>query len=717
MSRHKKLLEYVIKEIAEKNFGLQDSKISFIPRFRRQVRKEFVRRLEKGKHPGGPVAYANSKRNNLVFTSKGIANPTSLGKGYGSPSKRTGTELSRIVAHEIGHRVLETGNEDKVKVFDTLWAPKVQEQMKNLLNNIKPGEGERIFKKIGKAEILDPSKEWEVLKKLEQKYTEIYNLQRGTNSTNTLDALINLNKLKARKLELMKLKSAGWQAELYKELKPQILEALNLRKLKETKNFEFKGPLTAFDQTKFYDTKANNWAKATDVEQIVEQGKHPLWDYFSKFDGPIPKEFDKHFSKSYTGAQRTLQTQRYKKAGFIDKVVKRGKIKNLENLKIPNALNSGKEKTLQELLIDATRNPKQTGVISAKVDWNTGEVLGWDKKASWQETKDYVKSNYDYGSYLLRHKYNIMRAGTQLDLPFIQLAVHDYNKFSPKRWDLYRQWFATNKGRNGERDPVLYRKFRHVADQHLHSVPYGHHWYRNKTPIEKVPLEYRLESLADWYSVYAGNFKGPGKKETFSQWYKKRRDRLPLDPAAKQVADQKLIYKVARLDHTLRAILKSDPAFLKNIKFKREEVNSVSPHSPSSLSFTSTYNTDSNKYIAHKFDAIHSVKNQRSPVPQALHEIGHIQDQAKSLGSRRNLSKIETILTSLAPRVTKQILREETGANLQALKLIKKHSKTPKMDALVYKLKALPWFETYLPTRKSRQDINAKRGLKLLKLL
>ncbi|MCB1713178.1 MAG: hypothetical protein KDH96_12110, partial [Candidatus Riesia sp.] len=72
MSRHKKLLEYVIKEIAEKNFGLQDSKISFIPRFRRQVRKEFVRRLEKGKHPGGPVAYANSKRNNLVFTSKGI---------------------------------------------------------------------------------------------------------------------------------------------------------------------------------------------------------------------------------------------------------------------------------------------------------------------------------------------------------------------------------------------------------------------------------------------------------------------------------------------------------------------------------------------------------------------------------------------------------------------------------------------------------------------
>lgn len=273
-------------------------------------------------------------------------------------------------------------------------------------------------------------------------------------------------------MDLMKLKKAGWQTEIYKELKPQILEALNLRKLKETKNFEFKGPLTSFDQTKFHDTTGNNWAKITNVEQMVQQGKHPLWDYFSKFDGPVPKEFDKHFSKSYTGSQQNIQKQRY-------------------------------------------------------------------KKASWDDFKSYMKSNYDYGSYLLKHKFYVGKAGLQLDLPFTQLAVHDYNKFSPKRWDLYRQWFATEQGRSGEKDPALYKKFRRVADQHIASVPYGHHWYRNKTPIEKVPVEYRLESLADWYGVYAANHPD---HSSFKDWYKKYRYRLPLDPVAKQIADQKLVY-------------------------------------------------------------------------------------------------------------------------------------------------------------------------------
>lgn len=768
MSRHKKLLEYVIKEIAEKNFGLQDSKISFIPRFRRQVRKEFVRRLEKGKHPGGPVAYANSKRNNLVFTSKGIANPTSLGKGYGSPSKRTGTELSRIVAHEIGHRVLETGNEDKVKVFDTLWAPKVQEQMKNLLNNIKPGEGERIFKKIGKLEVLDPAKEWEILKKLERAYVDIYNSQRGKDSKNTLDALINLNKLKAKKMELLKLKSGA-------QLTEKALEIVN-------KVYRTTGSVTSKYEAPIRVAKYKNPIELGVISReprIVRnwdrEPADPILsapDYKARLDAIVPRRKPEHYAEPFSSipshpvtTSEPLPTQSLTdyiqeappmKTDFLNNPLRKRKkassilidrkektaIKALTESELFNYVHTNLKPLGADAVHDLAKNLRATGGDPIQRDkllqnfkrrnrlfgvrlQNINNILERDrevgkllsKKASLQDVKDYVKSNYEYGSYLAKHKYNIMRAGNELDLPFIQLAVHDYNKLSPKRWDLYRQWFATDRGRNGTRDPQLYKEFRRAADQHLQSVPYGHHWYRNKTPVEKVPLEYRLESLADWYSVYAGNFKGPGKKETFPQWYKKRRDRLPLDPAAKQVADQKLIYKVARLDHTLRAILKSDPAFLKNIKFKREEVNSVSPHSPSSLSFTSTYNTDSNKYIAHKFDAIHSVKNQRSPVPQALHEIGHIQDQAKSLGSRRNLSKIETILTSLAPRVTKQILREETGANLQALKLIKKHSKTPKMDALVYKLKALPWFETYLPTRKSRQDINAKRGLKLLKLL
>ncbi len=156
------------------------------------------------------------------------------------------------------------------------------------------------------------------------------------------------------------------------------------------------------------------------------------------------------------------------------------------------------------------------------------------------DSTDYIKRNWDYSKYLAKHKYYVAKAGLQLGVPPLTLAVHDWSKFGPTEYPVYREWFYGDKGRLG--DKSLFIDFRKAVQHHYDSNSHGHHWYKSNTPLEMVPLEYRLESLSDWYGVYAGNWKGPDPKLSFGDWYKKHRATLPLDPITKSVADQKIMY-------------------------------------------------------------------------------------------------------------------------------------------------------------------------------
>jgi hypothetical protein len=122
------------------------------------------------------------------------------------------------------------------------------------------------------------------------------------------------------------------------------------------------------------------------------------------------------------------------------------------------------------------------------------------------------------------------------------LALHDWSKLSPKTWPVYRDWFYGQTGRQGDRS--AFKDFRKAVQYHYDTNSHAHHWYKSNTPIEKVPLDYRLESLADWYSVYAANWRGPEAKMNFKDWYRKHHEHLPLDPITKSVADQKLLYEL-----------------------------------------------------------------------------------------------------------------------------------------------------------------------------
>lgn len=192
------------------------------------------------------------------------------------------------------------------------------------------------------------------------------------------------------------------------------------------------------------------------------------------------------------------------------------------------AWNTGKQEEAVKLL--------RRGRSIKQLSFDTRKTAGF-----LEDSADYIKRNWDYGKYLTKHKFYVFKAGRQLGVPTMALTIHDWSKMSPTAWGSYRDWFYDKeRGRLG--DQSLKPQFREAVDYHYRTNSHGHHWYKSQTPMEQVPTEYRLESLADWYGVYAANWMGPEQKLTFKEWYMKHREKLPLDPITKHLADQKIMY-------------------------------------------------------------------------------------------------------------------------------------------------------------------------------
>jgi len=145
------------------------------------------------------------------------------------------------------------------------------------------------------------------------------------------------------------------------------------------------------------------------------------------------------------------------------------------------AWNTGKQEEAVKLL--------RRGRSIKQLSFDTRKTAGF-----LEDSADYIKRNWDYGKYLAKHKYYVFKAGRQLGVPTMALTIHDWSKMSPKAWGVYRDWFYSNKGMRG--DKSLYQPFRDAVQYHYDTNSHSHHWYKSQTPIEKVPVEYRLESLA-----------------------------------------------------------------------------------------------------------------------------------------------------------------------------------------------------------------------------
>ena len=162
----------------------------------------------------------------------------------------------------------------------------------------------------------------------------------------------------------------------------------------------------------------------------------------------------------------------------------------------------------------------------------------YDDEFSFAKQAGKLKEDWTYGKYVTKHKANIISPMLQMHLPITQALAHDLSKYRPSEFKPYRDWFVGKKGLHGTHDDDTYKKWREAVSLH-----YGrnmHHWRKRGLDWRDVPLKYRMESVADWYSVGKTNRPKGTKFPSFKEWYSEREKGLPVDPGARNEIDIQL---------------------------------------------------------------------------------------------------------------------------------------------------------------------------------
>ena len=153
---------------------------------------------------------------------------------------------------------------------------------------------------------------------------------------------------------------------------------------------------------------------------------------------------------------------------------------------------------------------------------------------------DDVKDDVNYAWYVTKHKANIVPPMLEMGLPLSQALKHDLSKYGPKEFGPYRDWFVGPKGLKGTQDPGIHARWRKAVEHHYFSPNNLHHWSKiDPTHPENFPINNRMESVADWYSVNKTN-RTTENFPTFKRWFKKREDKLPLDIFTKKEIERRI---------------------------------------------------------------------------------------------------------------------------------------------------------------------------------
>ena len=145
-----------------------------------------------------------------------------------------------------------------------------------------------------------------------------------------------------------------------------------------------------------------------------------------------------------------------------------------------------------------------------------------------------IMDNINYAVYVTKHKANVISPMMQMGLPITQALGHDLDKYNPKKFGPYRDWFEGDKGIKGSKDPKVYATWRSAVNRHYKDNM--HHWNKRGLSPSKVPLRYKMEQVADWYSVGKTNSKAK-VFPSFSKWYKARRLKLPIEKMVRHEID------------------------------------------------------------------------------------------------------------------------------------------------------------------------------------
>lgn len=133
-----------------------------------------------------------------------------------------------------------------------------------------------------------------------------------------------------------------------------------------------------------------------------------------------------------------------------------------------------------------------------------------------------------YLAYLLKHKWEVFKAGRMLGVSCWQLIIHDWTKFTPSEFTQYVNYF------NCEQTNEVKRLFDEAWNNHQkHNKHHWQYWILIKDsgeikPLE-IPLKYMLEMVSDW--IGAG--RALGKPDIYG-WYQSNRDKIILHPNTRQ---------------------------------------------------------------------------------------------------------------------------------------------------------------------------------------
>lgn len=147
-------------------------------------------------------------------------------------------------------------------------------------------------------------------------------------------------------------------------------------------------------------------------------------------------------------------------------------------------------------------------------------------------------ANLRYASYIVRHKWFVLRAGRVTGAPLWRLLVHDLSKLTLAEWGPYKRRFYG--GRAGELDkdhePA---EFMRAWTRHWQRNP--HHWENwlvltDSGQLRPTPMPDAVvrEMVADWM--------GAGRTITgrweVAEWYSANGDKMILHPAVRERVDE-----------------------------------------------------------------------------------------------------------------------------------------------------------------------------------
>ncbi|HNW88079.1 MAG TPA: DUF5662 family protein [Bacteroidales bacterium] len=131
---------------------------------------------------------------------------------------------------------------------------------------------------------------------------------------------------------------------------------------------------------------------------------------------------------------------------------------------------------------------------------------------------------WDYFKNLVEHKVDVYKAGRDFSAPRLSLIAHDWDKFFPKMFKRYAEWFNGPMGRTGTRDPLLRQEWGLQVEAHKERS--AHHHPEN--------FEQELEAVADWYSASKRSAGNPPDYPPVEDWLRGQLYSLNVSDYTKQ---------------------------------------------------------------------------------------------------------------------------------------------------------------------------------------